>query len=76
VRAAVVGEYRLAITVLMIHVTLPLAAGSVFMVSAAVIHNRVTSNGGDCFVSTAMEAGMMNKGKAKTACQHESDQEK
>jgi len=75
VRAAVVGVYRLAVTVLMMHVTLPLAAGSGFMVSAAVLHNRVTGHGGYCFVSTTMETCMMNKGKAETARQHECNQE-
>ena len=65
--AAVVGEYHLGGTVLMKHVTLPVAAGSVIMVSAAVFNNRVTGHGGYCFVSTAMETCMMNKGKAEAA---------
>jgi hypothetical protein len=76
VRAAVVGEYRLAVAVLMMHVTLPVAAGSVIMLCTAVLHNRVTGHGGYCFVSTAMETCMMNKGKAETARQHERNQKK
>lgn len=83
VSATVVGEYGLAIAVLMMHVALPVAAGCtviadpgciLFMV-AAVLLNRVTGQCGNCFVSTAMETCMMNQGKAETARQRESDQE-
>lgn len=73
--AAVVGEYHLGGTVLMKHVTLPVAAGSAFMVSAAVIPYRVNGQGCCCLISTAMETCVMNKGKAETTRQHERDQE-
>ncbi len=75
VSAAVVGEFRLACAVLMMYVTLPVAAGSALTVSAAVVPDRVTGQGGYCFVCAAMETCMMDKGKAEAACHHESDQE-
>lgn len=83
VSAAVVGEFRLTCTVLMMQVTLPVAAGytvivdpgCILFMAAAVLLNRVTGQGGYCFVSSAMETCMMNQGKAETTRQRESDQE-
>jgi hypothetical protein len=78
VRAAVVGEYRLACCCAddVCHTPRGCRQRSSLLSVTAVIPDRVTGQGGYCFVSTAMETCMMNKGKAETACQHERNQEK
>jgi len=61
--------------VAVLYVTISMAAGGRFLITAAgisviaaaIIPDRVTGQGGDCLVGPAVETGMMNKGKTETA---------
>ncbi len=73
--AAVVRKYRVTGAMAVMPVTLFTIAAQSFLAAdavtsvdvAAIIRNKVTRQGGECLIGTAMETGMMNKSKAETA---------
>jgi len=44
-----------------------ITAAGISVIAAAIIPDRVTGQGGDCLVGSAVDTGMMNKGKTETA---------